>query len=474
MSQQHLPRTLGFKTALSIVVGTIIGSAIFMRPVDIVQLLGSPWMVMLAWILGGLFTLFMLMVMAEVAALMPEEGGLYAIMRNIYGDFWGYLFGWASFILVNCAGNAGIAFIFSKYLGFFIKFPAFPAEVEKSYPISIPMIGTVYPLEAIGVKLCTVAVISILSWVSYRSTRSGGNLNVFFTVAKLGAIVILVTGFVLGDVGSVKNLISPSETIHPEGIALLLAMVAALNASLQAYDGAQNMLYITGEIKDPGKNIPLSLIWGVLISMFVYIIVNIGLMYVMGMDGIASSQMVASDAAMLSLGSIGAGMVALFICISVLGTVSSGILTAPRLTFAMSRDGHFFLSSGRLHPIFKTPGNAILLHLVVMILFVLTGSFYMLIDMAIFITWTFNLFFIAGLFILRKRMPEAQRPYKIGIYPWLPLLVFAGNALFLILVVVKDVTNYTDGKSALMNSVAAIVLTAMGIPVYFWFKWRYK
>lgn len=474
MSQQQLPRTLGFKTALSIVVGTIIGSAIFMRPVEIVQLLGSPWLVMLAWILGGLFTLFMLMVMAEVAALMPEEGGLYAIMRNIYGDFWGYLFGWASFVLVNCAGNAGVAFIFSKYLGFFIRFPSFSAEVEKSFAISIPMVGTVYPLEEFGVKLCTVAVISLLSWVSYRSTKSGGNLNVFFTVAKLGAIIILVTGFVLGDAGSVSNMITPSAKIHPEGLAMLLALVAALNGSLQAYDGAQNMLYITGEIKDPGKNIPLSLIWGVLISMFVYILVNIGLMYVLGMDGIASSEMVASDAAMLSLGSIGAGMVAFFICISVLGTVSSGVLTAPRLTFAMSRDRHFFKTTGNLHPVFKTPGNAILLHLAFMILFVLSGSFYMLMDMAIFITWTFNLFFIAGLFILRKRMPDAQRPYKVWLYPWLPLVVFAGNALFLILVVVKDVSNYTDGKTELMNSVASIVLTTMGIPLFYWFKWQNK
>jgi APA family basic amino acid/polyamine antiporter len=336
------------------------------------------------------------------------------------------------------------------------------------------MVGTVYPLADFGVKICTILVITLLSWVSYRSTRSGGNLNVFFTVAKLGAIIILVGGFVFGEAGSFKNIVTASTTIHPEGAVLLLAFVAALNGSLQAYDGAQNMLYITGEIKDPGRNIPLSLIWGILISMFVYLLVNIGLMFVLGMDGIASSQMVASDAAMLSLGSIGAGMVAFFICISVLGTVSSGVLTAPRLTFAMSADKHFFLSSGNLHPVFKTPANAILLHLFVMILFVLSGSFYMLMDMAIFITWIFNLFFIAGLFILRKRMPDAQRPYKIWFYPWLPLLVFIGNALFLILVVVKDVSNYLDGKAELMNSVAAIVLTAMGIPIYFWFKWKYK
>jgi APA family basic amino acid/polyamine antiporter len=472
MSQQQLPRTLGFKTALSLVVGSIIGSAIYMRPVDIVQLLGSPWMVIIAWILGGLFTLFMLMVMAEIAAIMPEEGGLYAIMRNIYGDFWGYLFGWASFVLVNCAGNAGVAFIFSQYLGFFVKFPSFSAEVEKSLAISIPMVGTVYPLEAIGVKICTVAVISILTWVSYRSTKSGGNLSVFFTITKLGAILILVAGFVFGDAGSLKNLVTSSATIHPEGIALLLAMVAALNATLQAYDGSQNMLYIMGEIKNPGRNIPFSLIWGVFICMFVYILVNIGLMYVLGMDGIANSQMVASDAAMLSLGSIGAGMVAIFICISVLGTVNSGVLASPRLTFAMARDGHFLRSAGDLDPRFNTPGNALILHLVFMVLFVLTGSFYMLVDMYIFIVWIFNLFFIAGLFILRKRMPDANRPYKVWFYPWLPLLVFIGNALFLALVVVKDISNYRDGKAAVMNSVAALVLTAMGIPIYYFFRWR--
>jgi basic amino acid/polyamine antiporter, APA family len=138
----------------------------------------------------------------------------------------------------------------------------------------------------------------------------------------------------------------------------------------------------------------------------------------------------------------------------------------------MARDGYFLRSAGNLHPRFKTPGNALLLHLVFMVLFVLTGSFYMLVDMYIFIVWIFNLFFIAGLFILRKRMPDANRPYKVWFYPWLPLLVFIGNALFLALVVVKDISNYRDGKAAVMNSVAALVLTAMGIPIYYFFRWR--
>lgn len=469
---QNLPRTLGFKTTLLLVVGSVIGSAIFMRPVEIVQLLGSPALVFLAWICGGVFTMLMLMVMAELAAMMPEEGGQYAIMRNIYGEFWAYLFGWACFALINCAGTAGVAFIFAQYLEYFIPLPSFSPEVEKSFSLTMPMVGTVFPLEHIGVKMVSVFIVSLFTFISYRSTKFGGALNSIFTFAKLAAIFILIAGFVAGRVGSMENFFTSSSTIAPAGMALLIAFVAALNGTLLSYDGASNMLNVAGEIREPGKNIPRVLMGGIFICIVVYLLINAGIMYVLGIDTMAGSTLVASDAAQRSFGVIGGGMVALFICISVLGTTIANILTPPRLTFAMARDGVFFSAAGKVHPRFNTPGNALVFHWVFMIPLIMTGSFYMLTDMYIFILWFFNLFFIAGIFILRKRMPVTDRPYKVWGYPWMPVLVFLGNSLYLLLVVYKDVTAYLEGKSILMNSVAAIIMTAAGIPLYYFFKWR--
>jgi APA family basic amino acid/polyamine antiporter len=444
-----------------------------MRPVEVVQLLGSPWLVLLAWVLGGVFTLLMMMVVAEVAALMPLEGGQYAIMRNVYGDFWGYVFGWAMFALVNCAGTAGIAFIFSEYLEYFIPLPCFSTDMEKSFSLYLPMVGRVFPLEKFGVKMVSILVVSILTWISYRSTKAGGNLSVLFTVSKLAAIAILFAGFMGGGSGSLENIVKPLSSGMPQGIELLYAGIAALNATLLSYDGSTNMLNVSGEIRDPGRNIPRSMILGIMICIIVYMGANVGMMYVLGLDSMATSSRVASDAASLSFGAIGGGMVAFFICISVLGTTLSNILTPPRLTFAMARNNTFFKAAGVVHPRFGTPSNALLIHLFLIILFILTGSFYMLTDMYIFILWFFNLFFVGALFILRKRMPHAHRPYRAWGYPWVPLLVFVGNFFFLILVLVKDIRNYVEGRTILMNSVAAVIITALGIPLFYLFRQLY-
>ncbi len=467
---QVLPRTLGFKTVLSLVVGSIIGASIFMRPAEMAALLGSPFLIMLAWVLGGLFTMLSVMILAETAAMLPDDGGQYALMRNMYGDFWAYLFGWASFAVINCAATAAISFIFSEYFQYFIQLPRFTEAVERSVFIHIPMLGTVFPLDNFGVKSLSIFIICLFTFISYRSTKSSGRLQVIFTAAKLGAIIMLIAGFVAGKAGSAGNLLASSTRIQPEGMALVFAMVAAVNGALQAYDGSSLMLNVTGEIKDPGRNIPRGLVLGMLISICVYLLITAGMMYVLNVDEMAVSELVAKDAALRSFGPVAAGFVAFLICLSVIGTTNACIMTPPRLTFAMARDHHFFRSAGNVHPRFKTPGAALIFHMVWTILLTLTGSFFMLADMSIFIVWVFNLFFVAGLFILRKRMPAAERPYRVWGYPWMPILVFIGNTLFLVLIIVKDVRNYASGQSPVVNSVSALVITAMGIPLFYFFK----
>jgi APA family basic amino acid/polyamine antiporter len=471
---QDFQRTIGLSTATALVITTIIGSGIFMRPAEMAALLGSPILIFAVWIIAGLFTMLTAMVLAEIAAMLPETGGTYAFMRHMYGNFWAYMYGWAAFAVINCAGSAGIAFITSQYLEYFFTLPRFSPGVEQSIVLHIPLVGDLLPLQNFGVKTLTIILLCILTFISYRSTKTSGLLMNIFSAAKVAAIILLVGGLFISGKGSFSNFIQSSEIIKPAGFALVTAFVAACNGALQAFDGCNNMLYVTGEIKDPGRNIPRSLFIGLSACIVIYLIINAAMIYVLPVDKMAASSLVASDAATIAFGVIGGGLIAFLISFSVLGTTASNVFTPPRMTFAMARDGQFFKMAGKVHTKFQTPGNALLVHLGVMILMVLSGSFFILADMYIFIVWTFNLLMMIGIFILRKKMPDKERPYRVWSYPWIPVLVILFNAFYLIITLVDDIQNYIEGKTRLMNSVFGIVVTAAGIPLYYYFRWKYK
>ena len=467
-------RTIGLSTAISLVIATVIGSGIFMRPAEMAALLGSPTLMFAVWIIAGIFTMLSVMVLAEVAAMLPETGGTYAFMRHMYGDFWSYLYGWAAFAVINCAGSAGIAFITAQYIEYFVELPRFSPAIEQSVVFHIPLVGDIFPLDDFGVKILTIVILIVLTWISYRSTKASGVLMNVFSSAKVVAIVILVGGLFVSGKGSFSNFFESSELIQPAGFALMTALVAACNGALQAFDGCNNMLNLTGEIKNPGKNIPRSLFIGLSVCIVIYLVINAAMIYVLPVDKMANSKLVASEATQIAFGVIGGGLIAFLIAFSVLGTTFSNVFTPPRLTFAMARDNRFFKMAGKVHPKFHTPGNALLFHLGVMIVMVLSGSFFILADMYIFIVWAFNLMMMIGLFILRKKMPDKERPYKVWGYPWIPGLVILFNLFYLVVTLIDDIQNYVEGKTRLMNSVFGIVVTATGIPLYYYFRWRYK
>ncbi len=471
MAEQHnFQRTIGLPAATALVISSIIGSGIFMRPAEMAALLGSSGLILLVWIIAGVFTLFSVMVLAEIAAMLPETGGNYAFMRHMYGDFWAYLFGWAAFAVINCAGTAGIAFITSQYAEYFVTLPRFSAATEQSLVLHIPLVGNIFPLQNFGVKVLTIIILCIFTFVSYRSTKTSGVLQSIFSIAKVVAIVALVGGLFFSGKGNAANFFESSESIMPVGFALLAALVAACNGALQAFDGSNNMLNMIGEIKEPGKTIPKSLFFGMAVCILVYMLVNAAMLFVLPVNIMAQSSLVASDAATVAFGTIGGGLIALLICLSVMGTTSANVFTPPRITYAMAKNGQFFKIAGNIHPRFQTPGNALLIHLALMIVMVLSGSFFILADMYIFIVWTFNLMLMIGLFILRKKMPEEERPYKVWGYPWMPALVILFNAFYLVITLIDDIGNYISGKTQLMNSVFGIVITAAGIPLYFYFR----
>ena len=469
-----LRRTINLPTATSMVIGGVIGSGIFIRPAEMAALLGSPFLIFFIWVVSGLLNLLSAMVTAEIGGMFPETGGQYVFIRKIYGDFWAFIYGWAAFSVINTAGTAAVAFICAEYLQYFFVLPRFAPEIEQTISIHLPFVGSIFPLENFGLKMLTIAILGLFTWTSYRSTKLGGSIQLLSTILKLAAIAFLILGLFFSGAGSLSNFTLSSAHIAPEGYAMVAAMVAACTGAFQAYDGWGVMVNVAGEIRQPQKNIPNGLIFGLLTCMFIYIAVTASIVYILPVDAMAHSTLVAADAAKKAFGFAGGGLVAIMIVLSVFGTTNANVMGPPRMTFAMAHEGHFFRIAGRIHPAFKTPGNALVIHFIWMGLFVLSGSFFMLADMSVFIVWSINLMILFGIFVLRRKMPGAPRPYKMGGYPWLPLIVLLFNLFYLGFTLYSDIHNYLVGKTVLMNSVLGLIISALGIPFYFYFRRTYK
>ena len=465
-----LSRTFGLWSSVSIVVGGIIGSGIFMKPALMASELGSPLLLIGVWIFAGLLTLFGALTNAEVAAMIPETGGQYVFFQKMYGDFVAFLYGWSAFAVFNTAGVASIAFVLATYAEYFVKLPHFSKEIEQLIYLFIPGIGKIYPLENIGVKSLTILVVGGLTWVNYRSVESGGRLQVIFTALKVAAMGFLILGLLFGGNGTWSRVIESSTTIHHSGWSLVLAIIAATSGAFWGYDGWNNITFVAGEIKDPQKNIPKSLLFGLLITIVIYGLINLAYTFVLPIDQIASSSFVASDAARQVFGLAAGGLIAVLVIVSTFGTTNGNILATARVSFAMAREKRFFRWASTVHPKFKTPGHALVLHAIWTSMLVLSGSFDMLTNMLVFVSWLFYGLSAVGIFILRKKMPLAERPYKVWGYPFVPALFILITFLFLVLTLTNDISNYVSGISPLINSLFGLLLTALGIPLYFYFK----
>jgi len=465
-----LDRTFGLWSAVSIVIGGIIGSGIFMKPALMASQVGSPLLLIGIWVFAGVLTLLGALSNAEVAAMMPETGGQYVFFQKMYGDFIAFLYGWAAFAVFNTAGVASIAYIFATYAEYFVKLPRLSADAEKIVYLFIPGIGRIYPFENLGVKSLTILVIGGLTLVNYRSTRSGGKLQVVFTALKIAAIAFLIVGLLFSPNGSAHNIVTPSTTHHLTGWPLIIAIVAATSGAFWGYDGWNNVTFIAGEIKNPRRNIHLALLLGLTATIAVYGLLNLAFVYMLPIDRIASSNLVASDAATVAFGYIGGGLIAAMVIVSTFGTTNGNILATARVSFAMALEKRFFSWTGVVHPRFHTPGNALVLHALWTSLLVLSGSFDMLTDMLVFVSWLFYGLSAFGVFILRRKMPDAERPYRVWGYPFVPALFVIATVIFLVLTLFHDINDYWAGRTPLINSLFGLLLTALGIPLYWYFR----
>lgn len=469
MEQKHsLVHRLGLFTAFAIVIGSMIGSGIFKKSASMSGELGAPGIVLMIWLVAGLISLIGALTNAEVAGMLPRAGGQYVYFREMYGDFTAYLYGWAIFAVIQTGSIASIAYVFSGYLEYFFPAPHLSPDWE-AWGFSIQwgeqVLLDLYPLKDIGLKMVTIILIMFLSTVNFFGVAFGGIVQNVFTVLKNLAIAFIVVLALTMGAGSVANF-SPfvnSAFQFPSG-SLLGGIVLALSGAFWAYDGWNNITYLGGEVKQPQKNIPKAMIFGMSFVIAVYLLVNLAYFYVLPVEAIASSSFLASDVMRAAVGDWGGAFVAVAVMVSTFGTTNGTILVSARVYYAMAKDGLFFKKLEDVHHKYKTPGTSILIQGLWASAITMTGTFDQLTDMLIFVSWIFYGMGAYGVFVLRKKMPNAERPYKAFGYPVLPAFFVIFSTFFVGFSIWYNVRNALFG----------MLLVAIGIPLYFWFKKQKK
>lgn len=465
-------KKIGYWSSTAVIVGSIIGSGVFMKPATMAAQLGSPVWMTVVWVIGGIFSLFGALIYAELGAMMPDTGGMYVYFKKIFGNFTAFLYGWAAFSVINTAAVAAISFVCAYYLDFFLQLPQFPADVIGKYVWHIPFLGDLYPLKDFGVKIVAVLMTLGLTWLNARSLKAADRLQLISTIMKVGVLLLLVLGIFMSGNGSVSNF---TQAIHPKtGTELLSGIVVALTGAFVAYDGWSNITAMAGEVKDPSRNIPRSLFTGVFICLAVYILVNQAYLYVLPVEKMADSPLVAADAMAVALGHTAEAIIAAMIVICTFGAVNGNIMATARITYAMGKDGHFARWTGKEHPTRHTPANALWLHGVWTCLFILSGTFDMLADMFVFVTWVAYGLGAVGIFMLRIKQPQIERPYRIWGHPVVTILFIVFSAYYLGSTIYNDITNYLAGRQPVINSMLGLLLTGLGIPLYFYYKRKNK
>jgi basic amino acid/polyamine antiporter, APA family len=450
-SQAELSRELGVSHASAVVVGTIIGSGIFLVPAEMMQAVGSAKLVYLAWLVGGLLSFFGALTYAELGAMKPQAGGEYVYVRDAYGPLGGFLYGWTWFVIAKPASVATIATGLVRILGTFSAFSFFSRNA-----ISNPLPITFGQLVAIFAAI-------LISILNYLGIKKAGEFQLVFTVLKV-AIILAIVAICFGASGNATghgwSNFAGTFSGAKGGIT---GFMAALVAALWAYDGWNDLNMVAGEVKTPERNIPIALIAGVAIVGLLYVLVNAGVQYVLPANAIAASPRPASDAVALVMGRMGAAIVSAGMAISMLVTLNGTIMSGARVPYAMARDGYFFRTLANVHPRFHTPSAAIVVQAVLsIILLSLGGNFRQLFSLAIFAEWLFYMIAGSTVFIFRWREAQAERPYRVTGYPVVPALFITAAGVLL----------YYTFRENLPNSLYGLLVILAGIPVFAWFSRR--
>jgi APA family basic amino acid/polyamine antiporter len=449
---RELSRDLGVSHASAVVVGTIIGSGIFLVPSEMMQAVGSARLVYLAWVVGGLLSFAGALTYAELGAMKPQAGGEYVYVRDGYGPLAGFLYAWTWFVIAKPASVATVVVGLVRILG---TFPAF--SFFSSTFISFPFAVTWGQVVAIAAAI-------LISLLNYLGVKKAGEFQLVFTLLKvaiiLGIVAVCFSGFGNASGRGWSNFAGTFAGAKG-GIA---GFMAALVAALWAYDGWNDLNMVAGEVKRPERNIPIALIAGVATVGLLYVLMNAAVQYVLPANAIAMSARPASDAVALVMGRVGAGIVSAGMALSMLVTLNGTIMSGARVPYAVARDGYFFRALAEVNPRFHTPSVAILVQAVLSILLLLVGAnFRQLFSLAIFAEWLFYMIAASTVFVFRWREPQAARAYRTyrtwG-YPLVPALFVAVAAALLA---------YTF-RNDWPNSGYGLLVILAGIPVFAYFS----
>ncbi len=443
-TRPELARDLRVSHAIAVVVGTIIGSGIFLVPTEMMQAVGSAKLVYLAWIVGGLLSFFGALTYAELGAMKPQAGGEYVYVRDAYGPLAGFLYAWTWFIIAKPASIATVTTGLVRVLG---TFPSLSF-------ISKNIVSALLPVSY-G-QLVAIAATILISWLNYVGIKKAGEFQLIFTILKVG-IILSIAGIGFSyTVGSWSHFAG----IYAGAQGGMAGFFAALVAALWAYDGWNDLNMVAGEIRDPERSIPIALILGVAIVGALYMLLNAAVQYVLPAAAIAASPRPASDATGLVLGVMGASIVSAGMALSMLVTLNGTTMSGARVPFAVARDGYFFRALAQVHPRFHTPSIAIVVQALLSIaLLLLGGNFRQLFSLAIFSEWLFYMIAGSSVFVFRNREPNAARPYRVWGYPWIPGLFVLASAVLLYY-------TFTDN---LRNSALGVLVILAGVPLFWYF-----
>src|SRR6516225_7298876 len=396
----ELVRGLGPWASAAIVVGTMIGTGIFLKPAEMAREGKSVSIVFAAWIVGAILSIFGALSFAELGAAIPEAGGEYAYLRRGFGPAWGFLFGWMHSIVGRPSSASSIAAGMMRFMGFFVPAVATPIF---TWRIAIPgLTGWLKPYDFVFTWAQPLAVLwlVLMTGVNYLGVRLGGAVQVFLTAIKLVSVLLVIgVAFVVPTTS-----VHAPDPIWPAaaGAGLLSAFLAALAAALWAYDGWEDLNLVGSEVENPQQNFPRALVGGVCLVAIVYLLFSAACLKVLPFEDVAGSARVASDVVERAVGHGAAWWVTLAMVISALGSMNSSILSGARVPYAMARDGIFFRIADGIHPKYRTPGRALIFQCVLASLMALTGTFEELTNLFIFAGWIFYGLAVVALFRLRK------------------------------------------------------------------------
>ena len=447
-ADEGLVRGLGAWDAALVTIGSVLGTAVFITTADIARVLPHPGLIVGVWALGGALTLAGALTYAELGAMFPQAGGIYVYLKEAYGPLWGFLFGWASFLIIMSGGLAALAAGFGEYLGAFLPFFS-----TSHLLFALPVAGWTWSVN--GGQVGGALAIAFLTVVNYLGLREGAGVQNVVTVVKIGSIL----GFALFGL-MVAAPVTPhlAAPLPPSvtGSALGVAMIAVL----WGYDGWYGATFLAGEMRRPSRDLPWGLLTGTLAVTVLYVLMNFVYVRALPVEGMAATGRIGETAAAVLFGPTGARLVSLAVAFSTFGCLASTILYCTRIYLAMAQDGVFFRSLARIHPRYRTPTMSILAQGVWAIALTFSGTYEQLYTYVVFAVFLFHAASGVAVFVLRRTRPEHPRPYRVWGYPVVPVVFILTAMAFVVNTLVERP----------MESLWGLGLLALGLPAYF--SWR--